>query len=185
MGGLMRASTRHGGQSEPVGPAGRRRRWAGFSRAAALVALLAPGSAGAEEAAPPPRSIPQVGLDQLLKLPTRTSISAAARPVGGASRSEWRARHTDAQRALEEAQGSLEKAQSELQEIAGSTDNWQIAAPGGVGASNDGPLSYRLRRQIKRSREEIERAERKLRDVKIEAELAGVPPTWLTESEAR
>jgi hypothetical protein len=44
--------------------------------------------------------------------------------------------------------------------------------------SPDAPLDYQLRVSIRRHRSEIERLERKLKQLEIEANLAGVPPEW-------
>ena len=43
----------------------------------------------------------------------------------------------------------------------------------------DQPLDYTLSNEKRRNREEVERAERRLTDLEIEANLAGVPPEWL------
>ena len=55
-----------------------------------------------------------------------------------------------------------------------------MAAPGmPKGASDNSPVSYRLLQEIRRQREEVARFERRLRDLRIEANLAGVPDDWL------
>jgi hypothetical protein len=48
----------------------------------------------------------------------------------------------------------------------------------GLEPSPDAPLDYQLRVAIRRHRSEIERLERKLKQLEIEANLAGVPPEW-------
>ena len=59
-----------------------------------------------------------------------------------------------------------------------------MAAPGmPQGASENSPLSYRLLHEIRRQREEVARFERRLRDLKIEASLAGVPDEWLAAAD--
>jgi hypothetical protein len=45
-------------------------------------------------------------------------------------------------------------------------------------ASDNSPVNYGLRQEIQRNREDVVRAERKLRDLNVEANLAGVPENW-------
>ena len=54
-------------------------------------------------------------------------------------------------------------------------------APPGVsnaGGPTNSPLSFRLRQELLRKREDLEAAERSLRDLRIEADLVGVPVDW-------
>jgi hypothetical protein len=53
-------------------------------------------------------------------------------------------------------------------------------APPGASGQNDptSPLSFKLRQELVRNREALEEAEKALRELKIEADLAGVPATW-------
>jgi hypothetical protein len=44
--------------------------------------------------------------------------------------------------------------------------------------SDNSPVNYGLRQEIQQNREDVVRAERKLRDLSIEANLAGVPENW-------
>jgi hypothetical protein len=142
---------------------------------AALVA--AAGSSRAEpapDAAPP---APAVTLDRLLQLPADADYAAERR--GGATRGEWRARFEAAERDLAAARSALKKAQEELDEVAGTADAWQVGPPvPGVAANTEAPLDYRLRQEIRRQRDEVERLERSLRDLEVEANLAAVPPEW-------
>ena len=39
-------------------------------------------------------------------------------------------------------------------------------------------MSYKLRQDIRRQREDVGRAERRLRELEVEASLAGVPAEW-------
>ena len=61
---------------------------------------------------------------------------------------------------------------------------WQMGAPG-VQVTNpeDSPVSHELRQEIRRQRDEIERLERRLRELGVEAKLAGVPDEWLAAAE--
>ena len=128
----------------------------------------------------PPEQAPPVALEKLFELPP--GMDAPTVRYGGATRSEWRARFDEARAKRAEAQAALEKAQQELGEIAAETDHWQMSAPGlgGLKAGGDqGPLSYRLNQEIRRQREEIARADRALQELRVEANLAGVPRDWI------
>ena len=65
------------------------------------------------------------------------------------------------------------------------TGQWKMAAPGLGDVANssptDAPTDYALSQQMRRNKEEVERAERRLQDLKVEANLAGVPPDWRVE----
>jgi hypothetical protein len=50
--------------------------------------------------------------------------------------------------------------------------------PGGAGGGAQSPLDFRLRQTIQRHRLEIERLERQLRELEVEANLAAVPESW-------
>lgn len=148
----------------------------GWNRILALCAALLAAAAAAEE----PKQAPSVPLDRLLTLPGDVDVSEPR--YGGATRSEWRTRFEEVRNRRDGAQKGLNAAQEELQKLAADGSQWQVAAPGigGVEAatSETGPLSYRLRQEIKRQREELERAERDLQELRIEANLAGVPQSW-------
>ncbi|MAG32110.1 MAG: hypothetical protein CL908_14605 [Deltaproteobacteria bacterium] len=120
------------------------------------------------------------GLDALLKLPSGF-VSERSRPVAGANESEWRRRFDKAVRRLAEAKGALGSTKRELDEIAetGGSNQWSVAPPvGGNSTPMNSPLSFKLRQELKRNREELEVAERSLRELRIEADLAGVPQSW-------
>ena len=53
-----------------------------------------------------------------------------------------------------------------------------MAAPGAQPTAENSPVSYKLRQEIRRQREEVGRAERRLRELEVEASLAGVPAEW-------
>jgi hypothetical protein len=142
-----------------------------------------PGSAAEAEApggaAGPPEveGPPPVALEQLLKLPD--SFRTAPLPSrGGATRSEWRVRFEGARQKLEAERAALQGARGELEEVAGSAEAWQVGPPIPGAQAGDAPLDYRLRQQIRRHREQVEVLEQELRDLEVEANLAGVPEDW-------
>jgi hypothetical protein len=147
----------------------------------AVAAFLVAGGSRAEEPAPdsPPvrEAPPSVGLDALLRLPSGP-IPAAGEELESSDRQQWEERFADVRSELLDAQTKLSNAQSELEEIARDSESWQMAAPGAQHDPETSPISFKLRNEIRRYREEISRAERRLRELEVEASLAGVPPEW-------
>jgi hypothetical protein len=143
-----------------------------------LAAFLAPPRARAQGEAPAPPG--KVGLDKLLQLPDDLEFDVEKR--GGLTRSEWLARFDEARRSLADARAGLADAQEKLSKFAGKSDNWNMAPPGlPAEAAEGGGDTYKLREEIRRWRGEIERSEARLRELDIEASLAGVPESWRGE----
>lgn len=132
---------------------------------------LAAGAGRAQEPAPEPAQ-----LDRLLKLPEGQTYGVDRR--GGLSRGEWRTRFVEVRTSLDSERKTLAAAQGKLDEVAGNASNWQMAPIPGMEPSPDAPLDYQLRLQIRRHKSEIDRLEKKLRELEIEANLAGVPEEW-------
>jgi hypothetical protein len=149
----------------------------GRSTAALIGAALAlaGGMAPAQEQAAEPAAQP-AQLDRLLKLPESQSYGVDRR--GGLSRGEWRTRFVELRTSLDTERKALATAQDKLDQAAGSASNWQMAPIPGMEPSPDAPLDYQLRLQIRRHKSEIDRLEKKLRELEIEANLAGVPEEW-------
>lgn len=149
---------------------------------AAAACTLGAGAASAQQpvsAGPPAEEAPSEApaeLERLLTLPGSQNYGVDRR--GGLSRGEWRARFSEIESALETERKALSDAEGRLDEAAGSASNWQMAPVPGMQPSPDAPLDYQLRVAIRRHKSEIERLERKLRQLEIEANLAGVPPEW-------
>jgi hypothetical protein len=148
-----------------------------------LIATPAPAQERARDAntapgreAPAREARPEVDLDDLLKLPESMRYDVERR--GGATRGEWKTRFLTVRTDLEEAQGALARAQTELEHVAGSADAWKLSPPGGGAEVSDAPLDFRLRQEIRRQRSEVERLEKRLLELDIEANLAGVPQDW-------
>lgn len=127
--------------------------------------------ASGEVDAPPPA----VGLDQLLRLPESYQSDAELR--GGATPADWRSRFSELHESIASARSRLVELDRKLEGMAGDSGAWQAAAPGGQSAES-GPVSYKLRQDIRRTRDEIEQAERDLRALDVEADLASVPEEW-------
>jgi hypothetical protein len=141
----------------------------------ATLALVASAGRAQEPAAEPAAAQP-AQLDRLLKLPESQSYGVDRR--GGLSRGEWRTRFLELRTSLDHERRALAVAQEKLDEAAGSASNWQMAPIPGMEPSPDAPLDYQLRLQIRRHKSEIDRLEKKLRELEIEANLAGVPEEW-------
>jgi hypothetical protein len=154
-------------------PRARKRGIAALGLSWLLVPLVATAAADVE-AEPPPKS---VTLDQLLTLPSALPVESGQR--AGLTRAGWSSRFAEAEADLAAAKADLDESLDRLSELVGKTSNWKVAAPGGQAAASDNsPVNYGLRQEIQRNREEVVRAERKLRDLNVEANLAGVPENW-------
>ena len=135
---------------------------------------------GADDEAP----APVVELDQLLKLPSSLELEPQVR--GGATKAEWRSRFQSAREDLAAARAALARTQEKLEEVAGDSSAWKMGAPGlggGQPSGSQGPLDYAISTEMKRNREELQRSERRLSELEVEANLAGVPDAW-RQSEA-
>lgn len=125
------------------------------------------------------------GLDALLHLPSGYLGNGGSRPVAGASEPEWRRRFRTAEEELGEAERALASTRQELDGVAeeGGANQWAVAPPGsGSSGSSVSPLSFKLRQALVRDRERVEGAQKAMRELRIEADLAGVPENWRSES---
>jgi len=142
--------------------------------------LLVAAAAADVEAEPPPKG---VTLDELLTLPSALPVESSQR--GGLTRGEWSGRFAEAEAELETARADLDESLERLSELVGKTSNWKVGAPGVQAGPNDNsPVNYGLRQEIKQNREDVVRAERKLRELSVEANLAGVPENWYKTPES-
>jgi len=148
--------------------------------AAAAVAVWAFTGGQPPAAAEDAQSPPFVGLDQLLKLPDSLEFEPTTR--GGSTKAEWRARFQTAREELAAARAALSKTREKLAKVSGSTSAWKVAPPGLGGiepsSAKDTPLDYGLSNEKRRNRAEVERAERRLAELEIGANLAAVPEDW-------
>jgi hypothetical protein len=144
-------------------------------RAAALaVAGLAVAASAADD---PPAAAP-VPLDRLLKLPAASVGSATGEErYGRRTRSDWEGRFQGAAAELVAARKALADSRKKLEEIA-PDKGWSMSAPGMPVSAEESPLDFKLRQEMRRQREEVERAERRLDELTVEANLAGVPEDW-------
>ena len=155
---------------------------AGRSFRIALVALGAALAARAPVASgqAPQAAAPEVPLERLLKLPESVATTPSSEPRrGGRTRAEWQGRFEKAQADLAKARQGLEDSRKELEDVA-PDQAWSMSAPGlpAQASPSETSIDFRLRQQIRRQREELERAEQRIDDLSVEANLAGVPEEW-------
>jgi hypothetical protein len=125
-----------------------------------------------------PAAEPDLGLDRLLRVP-RSSVDAPELR-GGKDRAAWEAEFTEARQELDTLERRIEETQTKLREA--SPDDWAFSPTGG-GAPSD-PEVLKLRASLKRDRQSLEAARQRLREIEVEASLAGVPDSWRGELEA-
>jgi hypothetical protein len=149
-----------------------RRRSLPLAGALLAAALLLGGPAHAQPGAASP------SLDRLLKIPDATDYSTDVK--GGASRAEWRQRFGDARSAVASAERALAASQAKLADSAGEKSEWQFSPPGvpAQEATQDSSSNYQLREQVRRQRGELDRSRARLRELDVQANLAGVPEEW-------
>jgi hypothetical protein len=119
-----------------------------------------------EEASPP-----TLDLDRLLR-PRVTPQTKAV--YGGKDRETWVEDFSEAR--VEVAELELKVADAQVKYRAASSAEWAYS-PAGGGAPMD-PEVLRIRAEIKRDRQSLEAARRRLRELGVEASLAGVPEEW-------
>ena len=140
-----------------------------------------PASGSAETTAaaptgPAPAESGDVRLDQLLTLPASRTYSVERK--GGLTRGEWRTRYAEARADLQKERDALAATEAKLEGVGGG--QWKVNPIPGADTTDspDAPIDFQLRSSLRRHREEVERIERKLRQLDIEANLAGVPSDW-------
>jgi hypothetical protein len=154
------------------------KRWVG---ALGLLWLVVPlvSAAGADAESPPE----SVTLDRLLTLPSALPLESSER--GGLTRAEWSSRFAAAEAGVVAAQAGLDESLGKLSEMVGKAGNWKVGAPGvQVDPNDNSPVNYGLKQEIRRKREDVVRAKRKVRDLIVEANLAGVPENWYKKPES-
>jgi len=148
---------------------------------AAWIAAVAP-LAAAQEGAPDDGSAsggaagaPSLDLDKLLNpRPGQPQAAGSTRP-GGKDRETWQREFQEATAEVGQLRNRVEESQRKMREVAGDTS--YSYSPAGGGETYD-PDVLKTRAQLERDRQSLAAAERRLRDLKVEASLAGVPSEW-------
>ena len=147
--------------------------------AAAEEAPETPEPAPREERAPvyPAAGTPAIGLDRLLKVPRGVGSPPTRR--GKRDERAWKLEFTTARTELADLERRVAETQEKLGEYSGASMGYS-PTPGGIGSN---PEVLRLRASLRRDRQSLETAGRRLRDLEVEASLAGVPPEWSEPAE--
>ncbi len=166
----------------------------GALRACCLVLAGLFALAGGEAAAEEPTPAADVELNDLLRLPSGLDLDYGAQRKGGATAEMWRKRFREARQDLARAKATLRESLDAMEDMGGD-GAWKVAPPGlgqlsqtqnqrhqnptGTDSANDqaGQVPFGAS-DITRQRAEVERAERALRDLEVEANLADVPEEW-------
>lgn len=122
----------------------------------------------------------EVPLEKLFKLPESVATTPSSQPRrGGRTRAEWQARFEKAEAELAKAKQDLDASRKELEEVA-PDQAWSMSAPGlpAQASNSETSIDFRLRQQIRKQREDLERAEHQITELAVEANLAGVPEEW-------
>ena len=132
----------------------------------------APDSTAPAPAVKPPAPL---NLDRLLRPPGVAPETPTAEPsYGGRDRSEWREEFASANAEVVDLESKVEVNQQRLR--ANTAGDWNYTPAGGEASD---PEVLKLRAQLRRDRQSLEAARQRLRDLRVEASLAGVPEIWL------
>ncbi len=131
-------------------------------------------AAPAESALPEPGQAPVLDLKRLLT--PRSSLPARPAPArpGGKDRETWEREFAEQRAEVARLESTVDAKKKQLRESSGG--DWGYSPAGGALPTD--PEVQRLRAQLKRDRRSLETAERRLRDLQVEASLAGVPDPW-------
>jgi hypothetical protein len=145
----------------------------------ALFAQSTPSAGAAEEAPPAPSPAPKpsapLDLDRLLRPPgVAPATPTAESTLGGRDRAEWREAFEKANAEVADLESKVEVSQQRLR--ANTAGDWNYSPAGGEASD---PEVLKLRAQLRRDRQSLEAARQRLRDLRVEASLAGVPEAWL------
>jgi hypothetical protein len=119
--------------------------------------------------APPGKTI---DLDTLLH-PPATALQPTGKVYGGRDQKAWQAEFRKARAEISDLQGKIEAEQEHLRSASGG--DWQYSPTGGEATD---PEVLKLRATLKRDRQSLEASQQRLRDLDVEASLAGVPEDW-------
>jgi hypothetical protein len=98
---------------------------------------------------------------------------------GGKDQATWQAEFAEAHGEVGELESRIADTQQRLREIA--PEDWAFT-PAGTGVPSD-PEILKLRASLRRDRQSLEAARQRLRELQVEASLAGVPDAWKSPPE--
>ena len=137
-----------------------------------------PDDPQAKEADPAPAPSPggapakSLDLDRLLHPPT-VNMQPTGKTYGGHDQRGWREEFRKARQEVSDLEGKIEAGQQRLRNASGG--DWNYSPAGGEITD---PEVLKLRAQLRRDRQSLEASRQRLRDLDVEASLAGVPPDW-------
>ena len=133
------------------------------------------GDIGPEDAGPAPQHTPSkpLDLDRLLRPPNVPSEPSTESSYGGRDRAAWQEEFARADREVADLEQKVEATQTRLRQNAAG--DWNYTPAGGEAAD---PEILKLRAQLRRDRQSLEASRQRLRDLRVEASLAGVPEEW-------
>ena len=130
------------------------------------------GDSGEAVQTAPRLSGPSLNLERLLR-PPRVAGPLPETP-GGKDREAWSTEFSRLRTEIADLEQQIALAQEGIR--AAAPDDWSFSPTGG-GMPSD-PEVLRLRAQLRRDRQSLEAARQRLRDLDVEASLAGVPDGW-------
>ncbi|HXZ86872.1 MAG TPA: hypothetical protein VEI82_15425 [Myxococcota bacterium] len=125
--------------------------------------------------APPAATAPPgktIDLDRLLH-PPAASLQPSGKIYGGRDQKGWQEEFRKARAEVADLQGKIEAEQEHLRSASGG--EWQYSPAGGEATD---PEVLKLRATLRRDRQSLEASQQRLRDLDVEASLAGVPEDW-------
>jgi len=137
-----------------------------------------PSEDGAKTAQPAPQpsggAAPEktIDLDTLLH-PSASALQPSGKILGGRDEKGWQAEFKRARQEVSDLEGKIEAEQNKMRNISGG--DWQYTPAGGEATD---PEVLKLRATLKRDRQSLEASRQRLRDLDVEASLAGVPEDW-------
>lgn len=137
------------------------------------------GDLGPEDVSPAPQYKPSAPLDleRLLRPPGITADTAPApASYGGRDRAAWRDEFERANVEVTDLEAKVEVTQNRLRK--NTQGDWNYSPSGGEASD---PEVLKLRAQLRRDRQSLDASRQRLRDLRVEASLAGVPEDWLDQ----
>ncbi len=135
------------------------------------------GDIGPEDVSPAPQHKPSAPLDleRLLRPPGILADTPPSEPsYGGRDRVAWRDEFERANLEVKDLEAKVEVSQDRLRKT--TSGDWNYSPAGGEATD---PEVLKLRAQLRRDRQSLEASRQRLRDLRVEASLAGVPEDWL------
>jgi hypothetical protein len=127
-----------------------------------------------EADAPEPQGPPtkSLDLDRLLH-PSAIHLQPSGKTYSGRDQKAWQEEFKRARQEVSDLEGKVEAGQARLRSAA--TGEWNYTPAGGEVTD---PEVLKLRSKLRRDRQSLEASRQRLRDLDVEASLAGVPEEW-------